>query len=141
MKKISAPGEISEWYEEAVRLAQTAYRIHGFDKIHRIWVDVTGVDALEWWGQPMHNTDVEVLLMLQYQYREYRTARVSATQAVVDDSSVSVAPGTVGAAVEAGIRLILHRNPDPISLDVRYIVENGTVVGQPHIYGLRFGGW
>ncbi len=48
---------------------------------------------------------------------------------------------TVGHAVEHALQFIIENNPEPMTLDVRYIVENGTIPDNPNIYGLRFGGW
>jgi hypothetical protein len=132
--------------DQAIQLAHSSRRVHGFDKIHRTWIDVVDEDQETWWHATVTGLYLEVLVALQYQYKHYQTCCISQntvgeTIMVTDHGDMKLSARTVGEAVKHALQFILKRNPEPMTLDVRYIVENGTTKSNPNIYGLRFGGW
>ena len=127
-------------------MARSRRRVHGFDQIHRTWVDTEEVDPEAWWSTPLNGWYLEVLVLLQYRYKHYRTCCIAQNQTgevvmTTDQGEHELNVATIGEAVEQALLFILETNPEPITLDVRFIVENGTTPQYPTVYGLRFGGW
>jgi len=157
----------SELYPEAVSIARTEDVVDAFNGEE--WVSAKGLirNAL-WWRTPIRGHSLEVMIQTDVLYsaqvlpdgNDHIQVQITPINKETEDlmliwGLVSSLPNngrslrlpirsetTIGTTVQAALYLLFHLIPqvDPISFDVKYIVQSGTIQGHPHLKGLRFGG-